>query len=179
MARQPLRSFFVLLLLGTFLLALALVVRSGLYEVRTNDEPINSAMRAALAERQPELTTREALEIDQMYPTAAVTKSRLRFLVRKPGTGPKPRLGQEVAIFFSGRTLNGGEFDGNYRTGTPLRFRLGRGAVIPGLEEAVADMRLGEKRTVIVPWWLGFPPGQQPPNVPPKSTLIFEVERVL
>lgn len=178
MARQPLRDFFVLLLLGVALLTLAIVVRSGIFEVHTNDEPINSAMRAAMAERTPELTTKDALELDQLYPTAAVTASRLRYLVRRPGTGPKPSPGQEVAILFAGRTLAGDEFDSNYKTGTPLHVRIGTGALIPGLEEAVSDMRRGEKRTVIVPYWLGFPPGHQPPDVPPKATLIFEVERV-
>jgi FKBP-type peptidyl-prolyl cis-trans isomerase len=178
MSRQPLRSFFVLLFLGACLLTLALVVRSGLYEVKTHDEPINAAMRAAMAERMPELTTKQALELDDLYSTATVTPSRLRYLVRRPGTGPRPAPDQEVAILFAGRVLDGDEFDSNFKTGTPLIFRVHTGAVIPGLDEAVSTMRLGEKRTVIVPYWLGFPPGHQPRDVPEKSTLIFEVERV-
>jgi len=52
---SPIRSFFVLLLFGFLLITLALVVRSCIFEVKTHDEPINSAMRAVMAENNPQL----------------------------------------------------------------------------------------------------------------------------
>jgi len=70
MAKAPVRSFFYLLLLGVILLTIALVVRSGILARRNPGEPINAAMRAALAEDQPELTTHDSLLVEQLYPTA-------------------------------------------------------------------------------------------------------------
>src|SRR5579884_2731318 len=96
MARQPLRSFFVLLLLGAVLMTIALVVRSGLLELKTHDEPINSAMRAALAQREHELTTEDSLNVYRLFPTAYVSPTGLRYLVRKQGKGPWPKPGDLV-----------------------------------------------------------------------------------
>jgi FKBP-type peptidyl-prolyl cis-trans isomerase len=177
MATAPLRSFFILLLFGVLLLTLALVVRSGIFEVRTNDEPINSAMRAALAQEQPELTTQDSLEIERTYPTAHVLKSGLRYLVRVPANdAPSPKKGDLVTVHYAGRLLNGTEIDSSYQGGVPFTFRVGTGQVIQGWDEAFLLMRKGEKCTLIVPPWLAYGKAGRPPTVPPNATLIFEVE---
>jgi len=173
MARQPLRSFFVLLLFGFLLLTLAIVVRSGLLETKTNDEPINTAMRQALSRERPQFTTEESQLIDRL-----INKSGLRYMVRRPGTGPKPEVGQMVTIQYAGRFLDGTQFDSSYQSGIPQTFRIGVGEVIKGMDEGVLDMRKGEKRTLIVPYWLGYGAKGKPPAVGPKATLIFEVELV-
>ena len=86
MPKTPVRSGFFLLLLGVILLTLALVVRSGIFARKNPGEPINSAMREAMEANGPELTTKESLLVEQLYPTAAVTASGLRYVVRRPGT---------------------------------------------------------------------------------------------
>jgi FKBP-type peptidyl-prolyl cis-trans isomerase len=179
MPRQPLRSFFVLLLLGVLLLTLAIVVRSGLLELKTNDEPINAAMRQALSRERPQYSTDEAQLIDRLFFNASTEKSGLKFMVRQPGHGPKPQVGQEVSIYFAGRFLDGTQFESTYESGVPLTFKVGVGAiVVKGMDDAVLDMRKGEKRTLIVPWWLGYGEKGKPPEIPPKATLIYEVELV-
>ena len=178
MARQPLRSFFVLLLLGFLLFTLAIVVRSGLVETKTNDEPINTAMRAALSRERPQFTTEESQLIDRLFFNASLNKSGLRYMVRRPGKGPKPEVGQMVTIQYAGRFLDGTQFDSSYQSGIPQTFRIGVGEVIKGMDEGVLDMRKGEKRTLIVPYWLGYGAKGKPPAVGPKATLIFEVELV-
>ena len=61
----------------------------------------------------------------------------------------------------------------------PLTFKVGVGEiVVKGMDDAVADMRKGEKRTLIVPWWLGYGEQGKPPEIPPRTTLIYEVELV-
>lgn len=176
MARPPLRSFFYLLLLGALLLTLALVVRSGLVASKHFDEPINAAMRAALSQDRPELTTEQALLIDKLYPTAAVSPTGLRFVVRAPGQGPKVGAGDTVTVHYSGSLLDGGVFDDSDRHGGAFTFNVGSGQVIKGWDEALVGMRKGEKRTVIVPWWLGYGAEGRPPVIPPHAILVFEIE---
>ena len=177
MPNAPVRSFFYLLLLGVLLLTLALVVRSGIFEVKTHDEPINSAMRAAMAQEQPELTTQDSLEIERRYPTAHVLKSGLRYLVRVPAAdAPSPKVGDTVTVHYAGRLLDGTEIDSSYQGGVPFSFRVGTGDVIKGWDEAFLLMRKGEKCTLIIPPWLAYGDKGRPPTVPPNATLVFEVE---
>jgi len=176
MAKTPIRSFFILLLLGVLLLTLALVVRSGIFASKNPGEPINSSMRAALAQDRPELSTADAMEIDKLYPTAAVTDSGLRYVVRAPGTGGKPQIGDEVTADYAGRLLDGTPFDSSYQRGVPFTFRVGMGQVIKGWDEAFLSMKKGEKRTLIIPYWLGYGDAGHPPSIPPRATLIFEVQ---
>jgi FKBP-type peptidyl-prolyl cis-trans isomerase len=176
MPKPPVRSFFILLLLGVMLLTLALVVRSGMWARKNPGEPINSAMRLAMAKDQPELTTSESLLVEQIYPTAAVTKSGLRFVVRAPGAGPKAKAGDLATVHFAGRLLDGTPIDSSYQTGVPVQFRLGGSDILPAWNEGFLDMRKGEKRTLIAPYWLAYGLRGRPPAIPPEATIIFEVE---
>lgn len=174
---SPIRSFFVLLLFGFLLITLALVVRSGIFEVKTHDEPINSAMRAVMAENNPQLSTEDSLAIDRLYPTAQKLPSGLRYIIRKFGTGDKkPRSGDMVSVHYVGRLLDGSAIDSSYQGGASLNFRIGEGRVIPGWEDAIPRMKKGEARTLIVPYWLAYGVKGKPPTVPPRATLVFEVE---
>jgi len=177
MAKAPVRSFFYLLLLGVILLTIALVVRSGILARRNPGEPINAAMRAALAEDQPELTTHDSL-LEQLYPTAETLGSGLRYVVKAPGSGPTPPPGATVVANYAGRLLDGTQFDSSYQRGVPFEFRVGTGQVIKGWDEAFLQMRKGEKRTLIIPYWLGYGERGMPPDIPPRATLIFEVELI-
>ena len=175
---SPLRSFFVLLFLGVVLLTLAFVVRSGIFASKDPGEPINASMRAALAQDRFELTTDDALLIDRLYPTANVRPSGLRYVVRNPGAGDKPRLGDEITAQYAGRLLDGTPFDSSYKNGVPFKFRVGLGQVIKGWDEAFLLMKKGERRTLIIPYWLAYGTTGQAPLIPPNATLIFEVELV-
>lgn len=166
-------------LLGAGLLVLGLVVRSGLLASKDPGEPINAAMRAALAQERPELSTHDSLLIDHLYPTAHVTQSGLRFTVDAPGQGVrKPRMGDEVVVKYTGWLLGGAVFDSSDRHGGFFTFHAGMGDVIKGWDEAVLDMKKGEKRTLIIPFWLGYGDEGHPPVIPGRATLVFDVELV-
>jgi FKBP-type peptidyl-prolyl cis-trans isomerase len=172
-------SWFYLLVLGLVLFTLALVVRSGLIASKHMDEPINSAMRAALAQERPELSTDQELLIDRLYPTAHQESSGLRYIVRAPGGGQRfPRIMDEVAVRYTGHFLDGPVFDSSDRHGGMLTFRVGMGDVIKGWDDALLEMKKGEKRTLIVPWWIAYGDAGKPPVIPPRSVLIFDVELV-
>lgn len=171
------RSFFYLLLLGVALGTVALVTRSGLLWRDNPGRPINSAMREALDRQNPQWSTQDEQLVLQQYGTAHKLPSGLRYVVRAPGTGNlTPSLGSEVICHYDGRLLDGTRFDSSYEKGAPFTFRVGTGAVIRGWDEAFLNMRKGEKRTLIVPYWLGYGEKGTRGKIGPKATLIFEVE---
>lgn len=173
------RSFVYLTLLGVILITIALVVRSGLLARKDPGRPINSAMREALDKSSPELSSADADIIRQKYATAHRAPSGLLYVVRAPGDGGvSPRSGQEVIAHYDGRLLDGTPFDSSFKRGVPFTFRLGTGAVIRGWDEAFLTMKKGEKRTLIVPHWLGYGATGRPPTIPPNATLVFEVELI-
>jgi FKBP-type peptidyl-prolyl cis-trans isomerase len=173
------RSSFYLVLLGVALLTLAIVVRSGMFFRKNSDEPINSAMRSALAETSPQLSTQDALAIATQFQTAYTMPSGLMYINRAPGTGAaKPRLGDTVTVNYDGRLLDGTRFDSSYKHGQPFVFQVGVGKVIKGWDEALMTMKKGGRRTLIIPYWLGYGEAGRPPLIPPRATLVFEVELV-
>lgn len=173
------RSFIYLLLLGVLLITAALVTRSGILWRKNPGRPINSAMREALDKQTPQLSTDDALQIEQLFGTAHKLPSGLRYIVRAPGTGTAtPTIGEELITHYEGRLLDGTTFDSSYRKGVPFVFRVGTGAVIRGWDDAFQSMKKGEKRTLIVPYWLAYGEKGRPPKIPPKATLIFEVELI-
>ena len=177
----PLRSFLYLLLLGAVLLTIALVVRSGMLAWKKNVEPLSSAMRAALAaENKPEISTADELYIEEHYPTAREFPSGVRFILRAPGTGEaKPRPGQEAAVRYSGWLLDGTPIDSSEaHGGQPFIFRVGHGQVIKGWDESILEMKKGEKLTLIIPYWLAYGSSGRPPKIPPRATLVFDIELV-
>lgn len=178
--RSQIRSFLYLILLGTMLLTIALVVRSGWLARKDPGRPINSAMREALEDNgMPQLSTTDAQIIAEKYGTAHKLSSGLRYIERAPGTGTAtPTVGEEVIANYDGRLLDGTPFDSSYKRGVPLTFRVGIGNVIKGWDEAFLGMKKGEKRTLIIPYWLGYGVSGRPPSIPPRATLVFEVELI-
>jgi FKBP-type peptidyl-prolyl cis-trans isomerase len=80
-------------------------------------------------------------------------------------------------VQYEGRLLRDGTlFDSSYARRRPFIFQVGMGKVIPGWDAAVLDMKRGEKRTVIVPWWLGYGANGIPPKIPARASLVFEIE---
>jgi FKBP-type peptidyl-prolyl cis-trans isomerase len=173
------RNFLYLLLLAVVLITIALVTRSGLLWRDNPGRPINSAMREALNKNAPQWSASDEQIVLQQYPTAHKHTSGLRYIVRAPGTGTAtPTIGTEVICHYDGRLLDGTAFDSSYRRGTPFVFRVGTGAVIRGWDEAFLEMKKGEKRTLIIPHWLGYGEKGSRGKIPPKATLIFEVELI-
>lgn len=173
------RSKIYLVLLGVILLTLAIVVRSGMLMSKNPGEPINSAMRLALAESVPQLSSQDAFVIRRDFPTAYTSKSGLMYVNRAPGTGAaSPMVGDTVVAQYSGKLLDGTPFDSSYAHGAPLTFQVGVGKVIKGWDEAFLTMKRGARRTLIVPYWLAYGETGRPPLIGPRATLVFDVELV-
>lgn len=169
------RKYGILLFLGGFLAFIAFQARTGIFRRANPGEPANKWVRQQMeAER---LTPDEQKAIEERWPDAIVAPSGLRYVVLAPGSGDPPARGTEVAAHYDGTLLNGKKFDSSRDRGEPFRFRVGTGEVIKGWDEALTNMKPGEKRLLIIPWWLAY--GQQGKgSIPPRATLVFEVELV-
>ena len=132
---------------------------------------------AARAAAQTAKREADAAEIERKYPDAQITQSGLRYLIQKEGTGAKPDSGKSVSINYKGMLLNGTVFDNSDISGRPLEFRAGTGQVISGIDQAVMDMRQGEKRLVIIPPELAYGSREMGNGIiPAYSYLVFELE---
>jgi FKBP-type peptidyl-prolyl cis-trans isomerase len=167
------RQFGILFILGFVLAFIAWQARTGIFRRANPGEPANKYMRAVM--ENPQLSEADAATLRERYNTAHVNPSGLRYIVRAPGEGLTPGIDREVIVHYDGYLLDGTKFDSSRDRGEPYSFRLGNGQVIKGWEEALGAMKVGEKRTLIIPWWLGYGVEGKGP-VPPKATLVFEVE---
>ena len=98
------------------------------------------------------------------------------------GDGPAPAVGDLVAIRFQG-TCNGVEFDNLYKTEEPYYYRPGAGTLMPGIEEILPKMRVGDRWKVTVPGALAFGKKGRPasagrPRIPPMATVVFDISMV-
>jgi FKBP-type peptidyl-prolyl cis-trans isomerase len=104
------------------------------------------------------------------------TADGLEYWDIKAGTGPTATAGQTVKVHYTGWLTNGKKFDSSVDSGRPFTFKLGAGQVIKGWDEGVAGMKVGGKRQLRIPYQLAYGDAGYPPVIPPKSTLIFDVE---
>ena len=98
----------------------------------------------------------------------------------KVGTGSTPRKGQTCVMHYTGWLYENGKkgkkFDSSVDRGEPFEFPIGTRRVIAGWDEGVATMKVGGKRTLIIPPELGYGARGAGGVIPPNATLIFDVE---
>ena len=105
------------------------------------------------------------------------TASGLKYSDIVEGRGAVPQRGQTVTVNYTGTLENGTKFGGSDE-GVPQDFRIGVGMVIKGWDEGLMSMKVGGKRRLIIPSYLGYGPQGRPPDIPPNATLLFDVELV-
>jgi peptidylprolyl isomerase len=103
------------------------------------------------------------------------TPSGLQYRDDAVGDGPEAKAGQTVSVHYTGTLLDGKKFDSSRDRGQPFQFGLGAGQVIRGWDEGVAGMKVGGRRTLVIPPELGYGARAIGP-IPPNSTLRFDVE---
>ncbi|MDZ4843019.1 MAG: FKBP-type peptidyl-prolyl cis-trans isomerase [Hyphomicrobium aestuarii] len=113
--------------------------------------------------------------------TETTTASGLRITDTVVGTGDSPKTGQTCVMHYTGWLYTNGEkgkkFDSSVDRGKPFEFVIGTGRVIKGWDEGVASMKIGGKRTLIIPADLGYGArGAGNGLIPPGATLLFDVE---
>jgi peptidylprolyl isomerase len=106
------------------------------------------------------------------------TPSGLKYIIVAVGNGAKAESGKTVKVHYTGYLMDGKVFDSSIERDQPIEFPLGKGAVIRGWDEAISLMKVGDKLRIIIPPSLGYGDPGSPPVIPPKATLIFDVELI-
>ena len=108
------------------------------------------------------------------------TASGLQIEDTKVGDGASPKTGQTCTMHYTGWLYQNGQrgakFDSSVDRGQPFDFTIGVGQVIKGWDEGVSTMKVGGKRTLIIPAELGYGARGAGGVIPPNATLIFDVE---
>ncbi len=101
------------------------------------------------------------------------------------GTGAEASAGSMVFVHYTGwlykpmaTRQRGRKFDSSVDRGEPIEFRLGIGSVIKGWDQGLSGMKVGGKRTLIIPSRLAYGSRGAPGSIPPDADLIFDVELV-
>jgi FKBP-type peptidyl-prolyl cis-trans isomerase len=105
-----------------------------------------------------------------------MTDSGLKYEDTTVGDGAVASKGQTVSVHYTGWLENGTKFDSSKDRDDPFEFKLGAGQVIRGWDEGVAGMKVGGVRRLTIPPQLGYGDRGAGGVIPPKATLIFEVE---
>ncbi len=135
-----------------------------------------SALAAALVATTGALALSESADAQNVV----TTPSGLKYIDVKVGTGASPRTGQTCVMHYTGWLYENGKkgekFDSSVDRGEPFEFKIGMGQVIRGWDEGVATMKVGGKRTLIIPPALGYGARGAGGVIPPNATLLFDVD---
>lgn len=114
------------------------------------------------------------------FASPVTTPSGLKYEDQKAGSGAEAKTGTKVTVHYTGwldqKGTKGSKFDSSVDRGQPFIFNLGAGQVIKGWDEGVAGMKVGGKRTLMIPSKLGYGERGAGASIPPNADLIFDVE---
>jgi peptidylprolyl isomerase len=132
----------------------------------------------ACADEKP--ATAAPATADKKESKMKTTPSGLQYEDTVEGTGASPKAGQTCVMHYTGwlfeNKTKGKKFDSSLDRGQPFEFPIGQGRVIQGWDEGVATMKVGGKRTLVIPPSIGYGARGAGGVIPPNATLLFEVE---
>jgi peptidylprolyl isomerase len=171
-------------LIPLFILVVLVVAACGPAET-VEEEPTAETETAEESETaETELPTAAAPSDFEVYGEAdeddyTTTDSGLQYFITEEGDGPAPESGEVVTVHYTGYLTDGSQFDSSLNSGEPFSFPVGRGLVIPGWDEGIGLLNLGDKARLVIPPDLGYgAAGAGNGIIPPDSTLVFDVELV-
>lgn len=140
-------------------------------DLNLNSDTIAKPTNAIINSPTPQVTVQETMD------NTKITESGLKIQDLTVGNGQEVKSGDRVTVHYVGTLENGTKFDSSYDRGTPFSTQIGTGAVIQGWDEGIVGMKVGGKRKLTIPPDLGYG-AQAAGEIPPNSTLIFEVELI-
>jgi peptidylprolyl isomerase len=169
--KEILISFSVIVFCGVLLIAASTFGIGNKQEAIASElNPQQNAVTIAVKDNSAKETSKMDLE------NAVTTPSGLKYVDLAEGDGATPTKGQTVTVHYTGTLENGNKFDSSRDRGQPFSFKIGVGQVIQGWDEGVGSMKVGGRRTLIIPSELGYGSRGAGGVIPPNATLIFDVE---
>ncbi|NHF57889.1 peptidylprolyl isomerase [Flavobacteriaceae bacterium TP-CH-4] len=152
------------------------IIRVGEEAEKWNAMEAFNSLEANKVKRMEEEKARQAAEMEKVAAGFDETASGLRYKIIQKGNGAKAVSGQQVSVHYEGALLNGQVFDSSYKRNQPIAFQLGVGQVIPGWDEGISLLQVGDKARFVIPSSLGYGSAGAGGVIPPNATLIFDVE---
>ncbi|MGB5944103.1 MAG: peptidylprolyl isomerase [Leeuwenhoekiella sp.] len=126
--------------------------------------------------READEKSREKEALDKISDGFDITESGLRYKIIQNGDGKKAEKGQMVSVHYKGQLTDGTVFDSSYKRNEPIEFQVGVGQVIPGWDEGILLLNVGDKARMVIPSRLGYGERGAGGVIPGGATLIFDVE---
>jgi len=143
---------------------------------------LSLALPACADEKTKPAAPATAATADKKESKMTKTPSGLEYEDTVVGTGASPKPAQKCVMHYTGWLYENGakgkKFDSSLDRGQPFEFKIGEGMVIKGWDEGVATMKVGGKRTLVIPPSIGYGARGAGGAIPPNATLLFEVELV-
>lgn len=151
-----------------------LLILSSIFNLGKQPDAIASEMNSTPVVILAANSEKETSKMD--LTNATTTSSGLQYVDLVEGEGITPKTGQNVTVHYTGTLESGKKFDSSVDRGTPFSFKIGVGQVIKGWDEGVGTMKVGGRRTLIIPPDLGYGARGAGGVIPPNATLLFDVE---
>ncbi|MEX0363509.1 peptidylprolyl isomerase [Flagellimonas sp.] len=152
------------------------IVRVGAEAESWNAIEAFRTFEGAREKRIAEAKAKAEAEMEKLAAGFDKTDSGLRFKMIQEGSGSKAEKGKTVSVHYEGSLTNGQVFDSSYSRNQPIDFTLGVGQVIPGWDEGIGLLKVGDKARFVIPSNLAYGSAGAGGVIPPDATLIFDVE---
>ncbi|WP_136468412.1 peptidylprolyl isomerase [Flagellimonas onchidii] len=152
------------------------IVRVGSEAESWNAIEAFRAFEGAREKRIAEAKAKAEAEMEKLAAGFDKTDSGLRYKMIQEGGGIKAEKGKTVSVHYEGSLTNGQVFDSSYSRNQPIDFTLGVGQVIPGWDEGIGLLKVGDKARFVIPSNLAYGSAGAGGVIPPDATLIFDVE---
>ena len=152
------------------------IVRVGADAEAYNAVEAFRTFEGSRAKRLAEAKAKAEAEMEKLAAGFSKTDSGLRYQVLQEGTGDKAEKGKTVSVHYKGQLSDGTVFDSSYKRNQPIDFALGVGQVIPGWDEGIQLLKVGDKARFVIPSDLAYGSAGAGGVIPPDATLIFDVE---
>ena len=152
------------------------IVRVGAEAESFNAIEAFRVFEGAREKRIAEEKAKAEAELENLAAGFNKTESGLRYQILQEGNGSKAEKGKMVSVHYKGQLADGTVFDSSYKRNQPIDFALGVGQVIPGWDEGIQLLKIGDKARFVIPSDLAYGSRGAGGVIPPNAVLIFDVE---
>lgn len=150
----------------------------GKGKIKENNKSAEAKIEADKKKKEEEFAANQQKLVDDLKAGMQVTPSGLYYKITKTTSGVSPKAGEEVAVHYAGKLVDGTEFDSSFKRNQPIEIPIGVGQVIKGWDEGILLMKEGETARLLIPSELGYGARGAGGVIPPNAWLIFDVELV-